>query len=161
LLEAEMTEHVGAAPYELATERKGHRNRHKVRPRTRVGTLNLLVPQDREGTFSTRKVKSVTERLCDTSFSKSPVSSLADRLDSELQAWESRPLEVEAYPYLFVDPRYEKVRVGHRIVSQGVLIVSAVRAPDGFREILGVEVTDTESEATYQDLFRSLKERVL
>jgi putative transposase len=121
----------------------------------------LLVPQDREGTFSTRKVKSVTERLCDTSFSKSPVSSLADRLDSERHAWGSRPLEVEAYPYLFVDPRYEKVRVGHRIVSQGVLIVSAVRAPDGFREILGVEVTDTESEATYQDLFRSLKERVL
>jgi putative transposase len=121
----------------------------------------LLVPQDRECAFSTRKVKSVTERLCDTSFSKSPVSSLADRLDSELQAWGSRPLEVEAYPYLFVDLRYEKVRVGHRIVSQGVLIVSAVRAPDGFREILGVEVADTESEATYHDLFRSLKERVL
>jgi putative transposase len=129
--------------------------------RTRVGTLNLLVRQDREGTFSTRKVKSVTKRLCDTSFTKSPVSSLADRLDSELQTWRSQPLEVEAYPYLFVDPRYEKVRVGHRIVSQGILIVSAVRAPDGFREILSVEVTDTESEATYQDLFRSLKVRSL
>jgi transposase-like protein len=58
-------------------------------------------------------------------------------------------------------PRYEKVKVGHRIMSQGVLIESAVRAPDGFREIFGVEVTDTESEATYQDLFRSLKERGL
>jgi putative transposase len=53
------------------------------------------------------------------------------------------------------------VRVGHRIISQGVLIVSAVRAPDGFREILGVEVADTESEATYQQLLRSLKERGL
>ena len=60
-----------------------------------------------------------------------------------------------------MDARYEKVRVDHRIVSQGVLIVSAVRAPDGFREILGVEVADTESEATYQELFRSLKERGL
>jgi putative transposase len=188
-LEAEMTEHVSAAPYERTTERKGHRNGHKPRTlRTRVGTLNLLVPQDREGTFSTRlfsryqrnekalvlalmemyvegistrKVKDVTEKLCGTSFSKSLVSSLAARLDSELQAWRSRPLEAEAYPYLFVDARYEKVRVGHRIVSQGVLIVSAVRAPDGFREILGVEVADTESEATYQELFRSLKERGL
>jgi putative transposase len=188
-LEAEMTEHVGAAPYERTTERKGHRNGHKPRTlRTRVGTLNLFVPQDREGTFSTRlfsryqrnekalvlalmemyvegistrKVKDVTEKLCGTSFSKSLVSSLAARLDSELQAWRSRPLEAEAYPYLFVDARYEKVRVGHRIVSQGVLIVSAVRAPDGFREILGVEVADTESEATYQELFRSLKERGL
>src|SRR5215217_5259842 len=190
MLEAEMIEHIGAAPYERTTERKGHRNGHKPRTlRTRVGTLNLLVPQDREGTFSTklfsryqrnekalvvalmemgrwrgistRKVKDVTEELCGTSFSRSVVSQLAARLDSELQAWRSRPLEAEAYPYLFVDARYEKVRVGHRIVSQGVLIVSAVRAPDGFREILGVEVADTESEATYQDLFRSLKERGL
>ena len=55
LLEAEMTEHVGAAPYERTENRKGHRNGHKPRTlRTRVGTLNLLGPQDREGTFSTR-----------------------------------------------------------------------------------------------------------
>ena len=50
-----MTEHVGAAPYERTTQRTGQRNGYKPRTlRTRVGTLNLLVPQDREGTFSTR-----------------------------------------------------------------------------------------------------------
>ena len=189
ILEAEMSEHLGAAPYERTTERKGHRNGHKPRTlRTRVGTLNLLVPQDREGTFSTRlfsryqrnekalvlalmemyvegvstrKVKHVTEELCGTSFSKSLVSSLATRLDAELEAWRSRPLEAEGYPYLFVDARYEKVRVGSRIVSQGVLVVSGVREPDGLREILAVEVADTESEATYHELFRSLKSRGL
>jgi transposase-like protein len=188
LLEAEMTEHVGAAPYERTTERKGHRNGHKPRTlRTRVGTLNLLVPQDREGTFSTRlfsryqrnekalvlalmemyvegvstrKVKDVTEELCGTSFSKSLVSSLAGRLDAELESWRSRLLEAQGYPYVFVDARYEKVRVDRRVVSQGVLIVSGVRY-DGFRELLGVEVADTESEATYQELFRSLKRRGL
>lgn len=188
LLEVEMTEHVGAAPYERTTERKGHRNGHKPRTlRTRVGTLNLLVPQDREGTFSTRlfsryqrnekalvlalmemyvegvstrKVKDVTEELCGTSFSKSLVSSLAGRLDAELEAWRSRPLEAEGYPYMFVDARYEKVRVDGQVVSQGVLLVSGVR-DDGFREILAVEIADTESEATYQELFRSLKGRGL
>jgi putative transposase len=188
LLEAEMTEHVGAAPYERTTERKGHRNGHKPRTlRTRVGTLNLFVPQDREGTFSTRlfsryqrnekalvlalmemyvegistrKVKDVTEELCGTSFSKSLVSSLAGRLDAELEAWRSRPLEAASYPYLFVDARYEKVRVDGRVVNQGVLVVSGVR-DDGFREIFAVEVADTESEATYQELFRSLKRRGL
>ena len=188
LLEAEMTEHVGAAPYERTTERKGHRNGHKPRTlRTRPGTLNLLVPQDREGTFSTRlfsryqrnekalvlalmemyvegvstrKVKDVTEELCGVSFSKSLVSQLAGRLDAELESWRSRPLEVQGYPYVFVDARYEKVRVNRRVVSQGVLIVSGVRY-DGFRELLGVEVADTESEATYQELFRSLKRRGL
>ena len=78
-----------------------------------------------------------------------------------MEAWRSRPLETEGYPYLFVDARYEKVRVDGRVVSQGVLIVSGVR-DDGFREILAVEeVADTESEATYQELFRSLKGRGL
>jgi transposase-like protein len=186
LLETEITEHIGAAPYERTETRRGHRNGYKPRTlRTRVGTLNLLVPQDREGTFSTclfaryqrnekalvlalmemyvegvstRKVKEITEELCGTSFSKSLVSSLAGSLDSELRAWRSRRLEAEAY--LFVDARYEKVRVDHKVVSQGVLVVSAVR-DDGMREILGVEVADTESEATYQQLFRSLKGRGL
>jgi putative transposase len=189
VLEAEMTEHIGAAPHERTDARKGHRNGYKPRTlRTRVGTLNLLIPQDREGTFSTklfaryqrnekalvlalmemyvegvstRKVKDLTEELCGTSFSRSLISSLASRLDAELQAWRSRPLEAEGYPYLLVDARYEKVRVGGRVVSQGVLVVSAVREPDGFREILAVEVADTESEATYQELFRSLKARGL
>src|SRR5215207_1172831 len=115
VLETEMTEHVGAAPHERTAERKGHRNGYKPRTlRTRVGTLNLLVPQHREGTFSTklfaryqrnekalvlalmemyvegvstRKVKGITEELCGTSFSKSLVSSLAGSLDSELKAW--------------------------------------------------------------------------
>jgi transposase-like protein len=59
-----------------------------------------------------------------------------------------------------VDARYEKVRVDGRVVSQGVLLVSGVR-DDGFREILAVEVADTESEASYQELFRSLKARGL
>ncbi|MDQ3377062.1 MAG: transposase, partial [Actinomycetota bacterium] len=99
LLEAEMSEHIGAAPYERSAARTGQRNGYKPRTlRTRVGTLNLLVPQDREGTFSTglfaryqrnekalvlalmemyvegvstRKVKDITEELCGTSFSKS------------------------------------------------------------------------------------------
>ena len=188
LLEAEITEHIGAARYQRTESRKGHRNGYKPRKlKTRVGTLELLVPQDREGAFSThlfsryqrnekalvlalmemyvegvstRKVRQITEELCGTSFSKSLISELAGNLDSELESWRSRPLEVEAYPYLFADARYEKVRVGSRVVSEGVLIVSAV-GDDGYREILAVEVSDTESEVTYQELFRSLKARGL
>src|SRR5215213_7916601 len=169
LLEAEMTEHIGAALVGGSATRTGQRNGYKPRAlRTRVGTLNLLVPQDREGTFSTRlftryqrnekalvlalmemyvegvstrKVKEITEELCGISFSKSLISSLAGQLDVELEAWRTRRLEAEAYPYLFVDARYEKVRVNHRVVSQGVLIVSGVRE-DGMREIVAVEVAD-------------------
>ncbi len=188
LLEAEMTAHVGAEPYERTETRTGHRNGYRPRTlHTRVGTLTLLVPQDREGTFSTvlfaryqrsekalvlalmelylegvstRKVQEITEVLCGTSFSKSLVSSLVGTLDGELTAWRTRRLDDVPYPYLSVDARYEDVRSNGRIVSQGVLIVAGVRE-DGKREILSVDVADTESEATYQECFRELKARGL
>ena len=188
VLEAEMTAHLHAEPYERNADRRGYRNGYKPRSlNTRVGTLTLQVPQDRDGTFSTqlfaryqrsekalvlalmemyvegvstRKVRDITEVLCGTSFSKSLVSELAGLLDAELDAWRTRPLTETTYPYLSVDARYEHVRQGGQIVSQGVLIVVGVRA-DGHREILAVVVADTESEATYHQLFRDLKSRGL
>ncbi len=105
-------------------------------------------------------MREITEALCGTSFSKSLVSELAGQLDAELDAWRNRPLTETTYPYLSVDARYEHVRQGGQIVSQGALIVAGVRA-DGHREILAVAVADTESEATYQHLFRGLKARGL
>jgi len=187
ILEAEMDAHLGAGRYERTAGRSGYRNGSKPRTlRTRVGTLELEVPQDREGTFSTelfsryqrteqalvvtlmemdvqgvstRKVAAITEQLCGTSFSKSQVSALTGRLDADLAAWRERPLPA-AYPYLSVDARYEHVRVDGQVVSQGVLIVAGVRE-DGRRELLAVEVADTESEATYEALFRRLKARGL
>ncbi len=188
ILETEMTAHLNAEPYERNADRRGYRNGYKPRQlNTRVGTLTLQVPQDRNGTFSTqlfaryqrnekalvlalmemyvegvstRKVREITEVLCGTSFSKSLVSELAGQLDEEFDAWRNRPLTEMTYPYLSVDARYEHVRQGGQIVSQGVLIVAGVRA-DGHREILAVEVADTESEATYHQLFRDLNARGL
>jgi transposase-like protein len=187
VLEEEMAAHVPAARSERTDERRGYRNGSKPRElRTRVGTIELRVPQDRDGTFSpelfaryqrneqalvlalmemylqgvsTRKVSAITEALCGTSFSKSQVSALAGRLDAELAAWRVRPLPT-AYPYLCVDARYEHVRVDGRVVTLGVLVVAGVRA-DGRREILAVDVADTESAATYQELFAQLKARGL
>jgi len=188
VLDAEMTAHLHAEPYERSVERRGYRNGSKPRQlNTRVGTLTLQVPQDRDGTFSTqlfaryqrnekalvlalmemyvegvstRKVREITEALCGTSFSKSLVSELAGQLDAELEAWRHRPLTETTYPYISVDARYEHVRQGGQVISQGVLIVAGVRA-DGHREILAVAVADTESEATYHQLFRDLKARGL
>jgi transposase-like protein len=186
VLEEEMTAHLGAARYERGEGRTGYRNGYKPRTlTTRVGVIELRVPQDRDGTFSTelfaryqrseqalvttlmemylqgvstRNVAAVTEELCGTAFSKSQVSALVGRLDPELKAWRERPLTAAAYPYLVVDARYEHARVDGRVVSLGVLVVAGVR-DDGRREILAVEEADTESEATYHDLFRRLKDR--
>lgn len=189
ILEEELSAHLGAERYERTGERRGYRNGTKPRTlTTRVGTLELAMPQDRDGTFSTelfgryqrteqalvlslmemyvhgvstRKVAAITEQLCGTRFSKSQVSVLAGRLDGELSAWRERPLTAPSYPYVWVDARYEHVRVDGRVVSQGVLLVTGLRGDDGRREILGVAVADTESEATYQALFRALTARGL
>ncbi len=85
---------------------------------------------------------------------------MASELGAKLEAWRTRRLEATSYPYAFADARYEKVRIDGRVVSEGVLIVSAVKA-HGYREIVAVEVADTESETTYQELFHSLKSRGL
>jgi transposase-like protein len=189
LLEEEMAAHLGAERYERSSDRRGYRNGYKPRTlTTRVGTLELLVPQDRDGTFSTelfgryqrteqalvlslmemyiqgvstRKVAAITEQLCGTRFSKSQASALAGRLDAELAAWRERALTAPSYPYVWVDARYEHVRVDSRVISQGVLLVTGLRGDDGRREFLGIAVADTESAATYQELFRSLKARGL
>jgi transposase-like protein len=188
ILEEEMTAHLGATRYERGEGRTGYRN--GATPRTlltRVGTLTLQVPRDRAGTFSTdlfaryqrseqalvttlmemyvqgvstRKVAAITEELCGASVSKSQVSALVARLEPELTAWRERRLTAAAYPYLMVDARYEHARVDGRVVSLGVLVVLGVR-DDGRRELLAVEEADTESEATYQDLFKRLKDRGL
>jgi putative transposase len=104
-------------------------------------------------------VAAITEELCGTAFSKSQVSALVGRLDPERQAWRARPLTA-AYPSLVVDARYEHARGDGRVVTLGVLVVAGVRA-DGRREVLAVEEADTESEATYHDLFTRLKDRGL
>jgi len=188
LLEMEMTAHLGALPDERTAARTGQRNGYKPRQlQTRVGTLTLMVPQDRAGTFSTqvfaryqrtekalvlslmemylqgvstRNVREITEALCGMSFSKSQVSRLAGTLDADLAAWRGRSLADHAYPYLVVDARYEYIRANGQVGSHGVLIVSGVRE-DGKRTMLAVEVADTESAATYQAVFRDLKARGL
>ncbi len=187
IMEEEMTEFIGADPHERTDDRKGYRNGFKPRIlRTRVGELNLLVPKDREGRFSsslfnryqrnekalvialqqmylqgvsTRKVKEITEALCGLEFSKSLVSELAKELDLEILTWRSRKL-TQDYPYLIVDARYEKIRINNAISSQGVLITLGIGS-DGKREILSVDIADSESETSWSEVFKNLKERGL
>jgi len=187
LLEEEMTANLGAEPYERTDGRCGHRNGYKPRTlKTRVGTLELMVPKDREGRFrtelferyqrsekalvlalvemylqgvSTRKVKRITERLCGIEVSRSQVSSLTAGLQAEVDAWRGRSLDRE-YPYLVVDARYEKVRRRPHVVNQAVLVVVGISA-EGYREVLGTYVADSESEATWGDVFKDLKGRGL
>ena len=187
VLDAEMTSFLGAGSYERSAERRGWRNGFKPRVlKTRVGKLELLVPKDREGQFqtelferyqrsekalvlsmlemyiagvSTRKVSAITEALCGLEVSRSQVSALAEKLDLELGAWRNRPLE-KAYSYLVIDARYERVRRAGAVVSQGVLVVVGI-SQEGYREVLGAWMADSETETSWGQVFAELKQRGL
>ena len=137
MLEAEMTDALGAGKGERTAARLGYRSGYDTRTLvTRVGKFELRVPQDRDGRFSTelfercqrseqalvatlaemsvqgvstRKVKAITEELCGHAFSASAISAINKRLDESLDAFAKRPL-AEPFPYLVLDARYEKVR---------------------------------------------------
>src|SRR5438477_11270058 len=187
VLEAEMTEALGAEKGERAAGRQGYRSGYYGRTLiTRVGKLELRVPQDRTGRFSTelferyqrsekalvaalaemyvqgvstRKVKAVTEELCGHSFSASAISDATARLDGMLTAFAERRLS-EAYPYLILDARYERIREAGAIQSQAVLIAIGVDW-EGRRQVLGVELANRESRSSWRDFLAGLKARGL
>src|SRR3984893_3329866 len=187
VLEAEMSEVLGAEKGERAAGRQGYRSGYYGRTLiTRVGKLELRVPQDRSGRFSTqlferyqrsekalvaalaemyvqgvstRKVKAITEELCGQEFSASSISTINKRVDEELARFMSRRLE-EDYPYLILDARYEKIRLEGVIRSRAVLVAIGVDR-EGRRQILGVELANRESSTSWKEFLIGLKSRGL
>jgi putative transposase len=187
ILECEMDELLQARRGERSEERTGYRSGSYERSFiTRVGKLELRVPQDRAGRFrtelferyqrsekalfaaltemyvqgvSTRKVKAITEELCGHAFSASSISEITSKLDGQLEAFATRRLE-EDYPYMIVDARYERIRVDGAIRSQAVLIAIGINW-DGRRCILGVELAERESRNSWREFLLSLRERGL
>src|SRR5205823_2453770 len=187
VLEAEMEEAVGAAKGERNSERVGYRSGYYQRKLiTRVGTLELRVPQDRQGRFSTevftryqrsekalvsalvemyvqgvstRKIKAISEELCGHEFSASTVSELNKKLDQELARFAGRRLE-EEYPYIILDERYEKVREAGVAQSRAVLVAIGIDW-EGRRRVIGVELANRESTTSWKEFLLGLKERGL
>lgn len=188
VLQAQVTEHLQAAPYERTGARQGYRNGYKPHHlTTRGGTLTLRVPQVQEGQcsselfaryqrsaqalvltlremvvngVSTRKVAHITEELCGKEFSKSTVSDLCKGLDAVVHAWNERDLSGHRYPFLVVDVLVLKVREGGQVRSLSALIAFGINET-GYREILGLQIGDSESEASWTALFTWLKRRGL
>lgn len=187
ILEAQMVESLGADKHERSEERQGYRNGYRPRTLfTRVGPITLRVPQARDGSFSTeifkryqrseqafvlalmemvvqgvstRKVSAITEELCGTSFSKSTVSALCTGLDARVSSFNERRLD-NHYPFILMDALFIKSREGDRVVMRAALVISGIRI-DGYREILGVRIGDTESFSTWDETFVWLKNRGL
>ena len=185
-MKIERDRHLKAAAYERTESRTGYANGFKPKTlRTRLGTLNLSVPQVREGEFypsflerglrseralklslaemyingvSTRKVSKILEELCGLEVTSMEVSRATKLLDEELTQWRKRPLG--QYNYLVLDARYEKVRHGGCVVDCAVLIAYGVD-PKGIRHVLGLSVSLSEAEIHWRGFLESLVARGL
>jgi putative transposase len=187
LMEAEVSELVGAARGERAPEeRLTHRNGYRARTwATRAGEIELAIPKLRRGSYfpsfleprrrseqalvsvvqeayvagvSTRKVDQVVESL-GLRISKSEVSRICAGLDEQVEAFRNRPLEGR-YPYLWLDAKVEKVRDGGRVVRKALVLAYGVHE-SGYREVIGLDVGEAETEAFWRSFLRSLVERGL
>ena len=186
LMEAEVSELIGAEHGERTEDRATHRNGY--RPRrwdTRAGEIELQIPKIRQGSYfpsflaprkrseqalvsvvqqayvcgvSTRRVDQLVESL-GLRISKSEVSRIAGLLDEQVQAFRERPLEGR-YPYLFVDAKIEKVRDGGRVQRKAVVVAHAVHE-SGRREIIGLDIGEAETEAFWTAFLRGLVARGL
>jgi putative transposase len=188
LMEAEITAQVGAAHGERSPERATHRNGYRPRPwETRAGEIELLVPRKRSGAayfpsfleprrraeqaivavvmeayvngVSTRKVDRLVEQLGIQGMSKDRVSALCRALDEQVRAFRERPVE-GAYPYLWLDAKQVKVRDRGHVRSKAVVIAYAAHE-SGRREVLDLDVGETESGAFWVEFLRRLRRRGL
>lgn len=188
ILKAQATEQLEAEYYERTDTRKGYRNgTYPHTLSTRVGSLILRIPRIWNGAFSTdlfarfqrseqafilammemvvngvstRKVEHITRELCGEEFSKSTVSELTKGLDPLITAWNNRPLSESEYPFLIVDALVIKIREDHRVRSRSALLAIGINQ-HGYREVLGLQIGDSESEKSWSDFFLWLKGRGL
>jgi putative transposase len=188
MMEAEVSSKIGADKHEQSQERTSHRC--GFRPRrldTRVGTMYLMVPKVRSGGYipffvterkrseaaliqviqeayvqgvSTRKIEKLAKSLGIEGISRSQVSEMTQGLNEQAEEFRNRPLTSNAYPVLWVDALYEKVRYAGRVVSMAILLVCGVNE-EGKREVLAIEPMLEESRESYKQLFEKLKERGL
>ena len=187
LMELDRDEHIGVGSYERGQERRSQRNGYKSRQLyTRVGTLNLRVPQTRDGEFypalleryqrsekalvlalaeayvqgvSTRKMKAITEQLMGHEFSSTSISRFSARLDAELDYWRDRSLDKD-FPYVVIDARYESCRIHERVVDIAVLIAIGIDS-EGYRHVLGLDTAWGETSDSWDRFIKGLKERGL
>ena len=187
MMEAEVSNKLGAEKHEQSEDRTSHRC--GFRPRrldTRLGTMYLLVPKVRNGGYipffvterkrseaaliqvvqeafvqgvSTRKMEKLAKSLGIEGISRSQVSEMTKGLNDQAEEFRNRPL-ASVYPVLWVDALYEKVRYGGRVVSMAILLVCGVNE-EGKREVLAIEPMLEESKESYKQLFEKLKERGL
>src|SRR3954465_431104 len=179
LIETEATEVIGAARYERSDARLTERNGHRARLlATQAGDIELAIPKLGKGSFlpsileprrrigqalyavvmeayvagvSTRSVDDLVAALGVASgISRSEVSRICAGLDEVVGAFRTRRLDHAPFPYVYLDATYLHVRTEHSMVVSKAVVVATGGSADGRREVLGLDVGDSEDEVFWR-----------
>lgn len=181
-LEAELESHLA-----LGERSKGNRKNGKMRKtiRTSEGSIDISTSRDRNSTFepslirkretilaeslegkilsmyglglSLRDISSHIKEMYDTDISHATLSSITDKIIPEIREWQSRPLE-PLYTMVWMDAVHYKVREDSRVVSRAVYNILGINKK-GFKEVLGMYVSQSESASFWLSVLTDLQNR--
>ncbi|MGE0304492.1 MAG: IS256 family transposase [Acidimicrobiia bacterium] len=189
LIETELTSTIRAEHGERSPERVTQRNGHRPKlVSTPAGDVEVAIPKLRQGSFfpelleprrridralwavimtayitgtSTRKVDDLVKALgCETGISKSSVSRICAQIDADVAVLRTRRLDHQPFVYVWLDATYVHVREHRQVVSKAIVIATGLRA-DGHREVLGLDVGDSENETFWREFLTGLTDRGL
>ena len=186
LMDAEVEARCGAGYGERSPDRLNSRNGSRDRlMETTLGSIDLAIPKLRKDSYfpsfltprrrweqafvnvvatayvegvSTRAMDNLVQAMGIQGVSRSEVSRMAKSLDEQVEAFRGRPLGEVAYPYLWLDAMYVKVRINKRVRSRAVFVAIAVNE-HGEREVLAVDLARKEMESSWRDFLRELVDK--
>ena len=185
-MSAELAEHLGyeegeKPPCEQTNRRNGHTPKTV---RTKLGSVEVKTPRDREGSFEPRivgkhqrhfdgfddqilpmyargmSVRDIARTLKDiygVEVSPELISRVTDAVVDELRVWQHRPLE-PIYPVVYLDALFVKIRSKGSVRNMAVYNAVGVRL-DGTKEVLGMWLQETEGAKFWMAILEELRQR--
>ena len=186
MLEAELDEELGYERYEKTEDAKGnYRNGHKPKTlKSTMGELEIDVPQDRNAEFepkiapkhktniseieqkiinmyarglTTREISEQIKDIYGFEASAELVSKVTDKILPQVEEWQNRRLS-EIYPIVFIDAIVFSVRKEKMVQKMAVYVVLGIDT-NGMKDVLSIEVGETESAKFWLSVLNGLKNR--
>ena len=181
-LESEIEDHLDESERIRGNKRNG---KGKKTIKSSTGSFEIETPQDRHSSFepelikkrqtilaesleekiiglyslgmSYRDISKHIQEMYDTEISHTVLSQITDKIIPEIKAWQSRPLEA-VYPIIWLDAMRFKVKEDGRVVHKSLYNILGVNK-DGFKEILGIYLSETEGANFWLQILTDLNNR--
>jgi len=186
MLKAEMDEHLGYKKHDPAGKNTGNsRNGASSKTlKTNIGDIPLDVPRDRDSSFdpvlvpkhqrmsakieqaiitmyskgmSTRDIEDTINDIYGVKVSETSISNITAVVLDDIKQWQQKPLEA-VYYIIWMDGIVMKVRHNGKVINKTIYLIVGVNQ-DGYKEVLGMWIAETESASFGLSALNDLKAR--